>query len=70
MIQKVLERFTRGRTTFLVTHRLGALTLADRILVMESGRILDVGTHEELLGRCGFYRRLYQLQFDGLRESA
>ncbi len=70
VIQKVLERFTRGRTTFLVTHRLGALTLADRILVMESGRILDVGTHEELLGRCGFYRRLYQLQFDGLRESA
>lgn len=70
VIQRVLDRFIRGRTTVLITHRLGALTLADRIVVMDSGRILDVGTHEQLNARCPFYRRLYQLQFDGFRESA
>jgi len=69
-IQKALDRFIRGRTTVLITHRLGALALANRIVVMEAGRVLDVGTHAELLARCGFYRRLYEIQFDDLRESA
>jgi ABC-type multidrug transport system fused ATPase/permease subunit len=70
LIQKVLEQFVRGRTALVVTHRLGALSLANRIVVMEEGRIVDVGTHEALFGRCEFYRRLYQIQFEGLRESA
>ena len=69
-IQQVLETFTRGRTTIIITHRMGVLTLADRIAVMQAGRIEDLGTHEELLSRCGLYRRLYQLQFDDLRRSA
>ncbi|MCR4414150.1 MAG: ABC transporter ATP-binding protein/permease [Thermoguttaceae bacterium] len=70
LIQKVLERFMRGRTTVIITHRLGALALADRIAVVQDGRLADVGTHHELLGRCDFYRRLYEIQFDELRQSA
>lgn len=69
-IQKALDRFIQGRTTVLITHRLGALSLANRIAVMEAGRVLDVGTHDELLARCSFYRRLYEIQFDDLRQSA
>jgi ATP-binding cassette subfamily B protein/subfamily B ATP-binding cassette protein MsbA len=69
-IQLVLEKFTRGRTTVLITHRLAVLTLADRVVVMEGGRIFDVGSHEELLVRCGLYRRLYQIHFDDLKQTA
>ncbi len=70
LIQTVLERFVRGRTTIMITHRLGALVLADRIVVMQDGRILDSGTHAELIARCELYRRLYQIQFDELKQSA
>ncbi len=70
LIQKVLERFVRDRTTVIITHRLGVMSLATRIVVMREGRIIDVGTHDELSARCTFYRRLYQIQFDGLRETA
>ncbi len=70
LIQKVLEGFIRGRTVVIITHRLSALALADRIVTIQDGRILDVGTHEELLSRCHFYRRLYQIQFEDFRQSA
>ena len=70
LIQTVMERFIRGRTAVVITHRLGALVLADRIVVMQDGRILDIGTHTELIGRCELYRRLYQIQFDDLKQSA
>ncbi len=63
LIHKVLEQFIRHRTTIIITHRLATLALADRIVVMSSSRIADVGTHEQLLGRCELYRRLQQGQF-------
>jgi ATP-binding cassette subfamily B protein/subfamily B ATP-binding cassette protein MsbA len=67
LIHKVLEQLTKGRTTVIVTHRLSTLDLADRIAVMEQGRIVDLGTHDQLMSRCELYRRLHQIQ---LRDTA
>ncbi len=67
LIHKVLEQFVRDRTTIIITHRLSTLDLADRVLVLDQGRVVDLGAHHELMGRCELYRRLYQIQ---LRESA
>ena len=65
-----IGRWLPGRTTIVVTHRLAALSLADRIVAMQDGRIIDVGSHDEMMGRCGLYRRLHQIQFEDLRRSA
>lgn len=67
LIHKVLDEFMRDRTAIVVTHRMSTISLADRIAVMDLGRILDVGTHQELVGRCPLYQRLSDL---GYRESA
>lgn len=70
LIQDVLEDFVRNRTAVIISHRLAVLSLAHRVVVMEGGRIIDVGAHEQLLARCRLYGRLYQIQFEDLRESA
>jgi ATP-binding cassette subfamily B protein len=61
-IQQALERLMQGRTTLLVAHRLSTVRHADRILVMNRGRIIESGTHSALMQRRGFYYRLHQLQ--------
>jgi ATP-binding cassette subfamily B protein/subfamily B ATP-binding cassette protein MsbA len=69
-IQQVLEQFIVNRTAIIITHRMAALALADRIVVMQGGRILDIGTHNDLLQRCGLYQRLYQIHFDHRDECS
>jgi ATP-binding cassette subfamily B protein len=62
-VQQALERLARGRTTLVVAHRLATVRRADRILVMEGGRIVAAGTHEALVRQGGLYARLAALQF-------
>jgi ABC-type multidrug transport system fused ATPase/permease subunit len=62
-IQQAMEEFSRGRTTLVVAHRFATVLAADRIVVMQAGRIQDSGTHGELMNRCELYRHLYTTQF-------
>jgi len=63
LVQSALHNLMVGRTVFVIAHRLSTVRRADRIVVLESGQIADIGTHEDLLTRLGTYRRLYDLQF-------
>jgi ATP-binding cassette subfamily B protein/subfamily B ATP-binding cassette protein MsbA len=67
LIFEVLEKFSRDRTTFMITHRTSMITLADRVVVMDHGQIVDTGSHSELVKRCDLYRRLCHFEY---RESA
>ena len=67
LIHQALQSFVRGRTSIMITHRTSTLALADQILVLDAGRIVDLGAHDELLDRCELYQGLYR---HGVRESA
>ncbi|MEF9996454.1 MAG: ATP-binding cassette domain-containing protein, partial [Burkholderiaceae bacterium] len=69
-IQASLEQLMTGRTSFVVAHRLSTIEGADRIVVMEHGRIVEVGCHAELLAAGGMYAHLYHIQFSAPREAA
>jgi ATP-binding cassette, subfamily B, bacterial len=68
LVQRALADAMTGRTTLVIAHRLATVLAADRIVVMEAGRVVDEGTHAELIGRGGLYARLAKLQF-GLQAA-
>jgi len=65
LVQKALEQVMSGRTTLVIAHRLATIQKADRILVLDAGRIVEEGTHAELIRKGGLYARLAELQFAG-----
>jgi subfamily B ATP-binding cassette protein MsbA len=67
-VQAALDTLMAGRTTFVIAHRLSTIEGADLIVVMEHGRIVEQGTHEELLSAGGMYANLYRLQFSTAAE--
>ncbi|MDA8238212.1 MAG: ABC transporter ATP-binding protein [Chloroflexi bacterium] len=70
LIQRAMRRLMEGRTSFVIAHRLSTIRDADLILVMDRGRIVEQGTHAELLARRGFYHELYASQFEEALEPA
>jgi ATP-binding cassette subfamily B protein len=70
LVQHAMAALRTDRTSFVIAHRLSTIRDADLILVMESGHIVERGTHEELLAARGAYHRLYAAQFRGSAESA
>jgi subfamily B ATP-binding cassette protein MsbA len=62
LIQEALERLMKGKTSFVIAHRLSTIHNADKILVLDRGRIVETGTHQELMDHKGLYQYLYNLK--------
>jgi subfamily B ATP-binding cassette protein MsbA len=63
LVQRALANLMRGRTTIVIAHRLTTVHRADKIVVLDRGRVVDIGNHSALMTRGGIYRDLYELQF-------
>jgi subfamily B ATP-binding cassette protein MsbA len=63
-VQRALANLMEGRTTLVIAHRLSTIQRADKIVVLDNGRVVETGRHEELLERGGLYRALYEMQFE------
>lgn len=70
IIQYAIEHLMKGRTSFIIAHRLSTIVNADRILVMKHGKIVEQGTHQQLIDEAGYYYRLYTTQFNEDQENA
>jgi subfamily B ATP-binding cassette protein MsbA len=68
LIQGALANVMRGRTTLVIAHRLSTIRNTDKILVLDKGRIVEIGSHKELYRKNGIYRKLYDLQFPEEKE--
>ncbi|NJM23356.1 MAG: ABC transporter ATP-binding protein [Richelia sp. RM1_1_1] len=69
LVQQAIDDLSRDRTTLVIAHRLSTIQKADQIAVMEQGRVVEVGTHEELLSKGAYYSRLYEMQFHGEKSK-
>jgi subfamily B ATP-binding cassette protein MsbA len=68
-VQKALGNLIEGRTVFVIAHRLSTIHKADRIVVLDDGQIAEAGTHNELIAHGGLYRKLYEMQFEGVARE-
>jgi ABC-type multidrug transport system fused ATPase/permease subunit len=69
LIQKATEKLTSGRTSIVIAHRLSTIQKADRIVVLDKGKIIESGSHSELLLKRGYYYKLYEMQFFNKTEE-